>query len=74
MSIVRTLIVPTIAAASLAATAQAAPAGAAHPLAQAHAVSQADQAKHSACEKVWAVQKVRHGTHQAFIAACVAKG
>lgn len=30
--------------------------------------------KHAACEKVWRAQKVRHGSREAFIAACVTKG
>lgn len=33
-----------------------------------------DPAKKAACEAVWAAQKVRHGAHAAFVAACVAKG
>lgn len=53
-------------------SAQAAPAPA--HAAPRHAVSRAEMAKHAACEKVWAAQKVRHGSHEAFVAACVAKG
>jgi len=51
------------------------------PLARAAAVagrtqaaSPAETAKRAACEKVWAAQKVRHGSRAAFVAACVAKG
>jgi len=42
--------------------------------ASAHVASRAGTAKRAACERVWAAQRVRHGTHQAFVAACVAKG
>jgi hypothetical protein len=74
MPIVRCLVALTVATTSLAAaSAQAASAGAGHP-AQPHAASQAETAKRAACERVWAAQKVRHGTRQAFVAACVAKG
>ena len=72
MSIVRYLAALTIVAtASLAAV--SAQAAAPHP-AQSRAASPAETAKRAACEKVWAAQKVRHGTRQAFVAACVAKG
>jgi hypothetical protein len=54
------------------ASAQAAPAPA--RAAPRQAVSRAETAKHAACEKVWAAQKVRHGSREAFVAACVAKG
>lgn len=58
-----------IAAASLAiAPAQAA------PVLQGHGPSRAEIAKRAACEKVWAAQKVRHGPHERFLAACIAKG
>jgi len=40
----------------------------------AHVASRAGTAKRAACERVWAAQRVRHGTHQAFVTACVAKG
>jgi hypothetical protein len=33
-----------------------------------------DIAKLTACERVWAAQKVHVGAHKAFVAACVAKG
>jgi hypothetical protein len=36
--------------------------------------SPAEVAKRAACEKVWSAQKVRHGSHASFVAACVAKG
>jgi hypothetical protein len=36
--------------------------------------SRAEIAKRAACERVWAAQRVRHGSRQAFVAACVAKG
>ncbi|WP_165186562.1 hypothetical protein [Caulobacter soli] len=73
MSIVRSLIVSAILAVTgLAASAQAA-ATAGHP-APHHAAAHAETTKHAACEKVWAAQKVRHGTRQAFVASCVAKG
>jgi hypothetical protein len=39
-----------------------------------HAADQAREAKRAACEKVWSAQKIRHGTRQAFVTACVAKG
>ena len=72
MSIVRRVAALAIAAtASLAAA--SAQAAAPRP-AQTHAASPAETAKRAACEKVWADQKVRHGTRQAFVAACVAKG
>lgn len=67
MSKIRTLgLVAVLTAASLTASAQAAP----HHAAPDHALS----AKHAACEKVWRAQKVRHGSHEAFITACVTKG
>jgi hypothetical protein len=73
MSNVRSVFVSTIlAATSLAASAQAAAPGGHRP--PPHAAVQAETPKHAACEKVWAAQKVRHGTRQAFVAACVAKG
>lgn len=53
-------------ATSLTASAQAAP----HHAAPDPAVA----AKRAACEKVWRAQKMRHGSHEAFVAACVAKG
>jgi len=65
MSTIRTLGLATVLAA-VSLTAQAAP----H-----HATSvPAQAAKHAACEKVWRAQKVRHGSHEAFITACVTKG
>lgn len=76
MSIVHTLALSTIIATAglTAVSARAASTNPAPRSAQVHAASQAQIAKHAACEKVWAAQKVRHGTHQAFVAACVAKG
>lgn len=41
---------------------------------RAAAPTRAELAKRAACEKVWAAQKVRHGTREAFVNACVAKG
>ncbi len=74
MSIVRSTIISAIlAATTLAASAQAAAPIHGHSP-PARAASQAETAKHAACERVWAAQKVRHGTRQAFVAACVAKG
>lgn len=65
MSTIRTLGLATVLAA-VSLTAQAAPR---------HAQPDPTQvAKHAACEKVWRAQKVRHGSHEAFVAACVAKG
>lgn len=72
MFIVRSLAALTIVATASVAAASA-QAAAPHP-AQAHAASPAETAKRAACEKVWAAQKVRHGTRQTFVAACVAKG
>ncbi len=74
MSMSRSLtILSIIATASLAAaSASAQAAGVDHSAPR--AASQAETAKRAACERVWAAQKVRHGTHQAFVAACVAKG
>jgi predicted glycosyltransferase len=67
MSKIRTLgLVAVLTAASLTASAQAA----AHHTAPAPAMT----AKHVACEKVWRAQKVRHGSREAFITACVTKG
>ncbi len=67
MSKIRTLgLMAVLTAASLTASAQAAP----HHAAPGSALS----AKHAACEKVWRAQKVRHGSHDAFITACVTKG
>lgn len=75
MSIVRILTVSAfIAATSLTASTQAAPASPAHHAAPAHAAGPPEITKRATCEKVWTVQKVRHGTRQAFVAACVAKG
>jgi hypothetical protein len=74
MSIVRSMIISAIlAATSLAASAQAAAPFHGHSP-PARTASQAETTKHVACEKVWAAQRVRHGTRQAFVAACVAKG
>lgn len=73
MSTVRSLIVLAVfVATGLAASAQAAAPNSHRP--QPHPSAQAETTKHAACEKVWAAQKVRHGTRQAFVAACVAKG
>lgn len=66
MSKISMLGLATVLAASLVASAQAAPR---HP-----APDPARNAKQAACEKVWRAQKVRHGSHEAFVAACVAKG
>lgn len=64
---IRTLgLVALLTGASLTANAQAAPRHA--------APDPAESAKHAACEKVWRAQKVRHGSHKAFITACVTKG
>ena len=72
MSIVRCLA--ALAITTMASLAAASAQAAAPHLAQTHAASPAETAKRAACEKVWADQKVRHGTRQAFVAACVAKG
>jgi hypothetical protein len=75
MSIVRSLAVLTIVAtASLAAASAQATTPRSSHAAQTQAASQAETTKRTACERVWAAQKVRHGTRQAFVAACVAKG
>lgn len=63
---IRMLGLATVLAAGLTTAAQAAPHHATPDPAQA--------AKQAACEKVWRAQKVRHGSHEAFITACVAKG
>ncbi len=72
MSILQSLIA-SAALASLAGTSAQAAAPAGHHAPPPHA-AQAETPKHAACERVWAAQKVRHGTRQAFVAACVAKG
>lgn len=61
-----TVLAANLVATSLSASAQAAPH---HP-----APVQPRAVKQAACEKVWRAQKVRHGSHEAFVAACVAKG
>lgn len=74
MSIIRSLSILAVFAGSLTAvSAQAATPGASHSVPP-HVTSQTEAAKHAACERVWAAQKVRHGARQAFVAACVAKG
>ena len=73
MSFSRHLTVLSIVATVSLAAASTQAAAVNHP-ARVSAANQAETAKRAACERVWAAQKVRHGTHQAFVAACVAKG
>lgn len=73
MPILRSLTISAaLVATSLAVSAQAST-PASHP-APRHAAPRSEPPKQAACERVWAAQKVRHGTRQAFVAACVAKG
>ena len=74
MSIPRSLAASAMLATTILAGASAQAAAPAGRHAPVHAAAQAETAKHATCERVWAVQKVRHGTRQAFVAACVAKG
>ena len=71
MSILRPAV---LAALILAAAAPATAAPTAPPASGKPGAPHQDSAKKIACEKVWAAQKVRHGSHAAFVAACVAKG
>jgi hypothetical protein len=74
MSLLRSPLASAILAATVLAGASAqAAAPLAHPSPR-HAPVAPESAKHAACERVWTAQKVRHGTRQAFVAACVAKG
>lgn len=75
MSIFRALTASAILATTIPATASA-HAGAPVPnhTTPSRAAAQAETAKRAVCEKVWAAQKVRHGSRLAFVAACVAKG
>ncbi len=70
MSIFRPAALAALILAAAAPATLAAPA----PAPAKHAAAHVDPVKKAACEKVWAAQKVRHGSHAAFVAACVSKG
>jgi hypothetical protein len=58
-----------VAAAPAAATPQPGPAAALHP-----ARPRADPTKQRDCEHAWAAQRIKKGSHRAFIRACVRHG
>ncbi len=47
---------------------------AAPPLAKPAARPKVDTAKQRDCEKAWSMQRIRKGSHKAFIRACVRHG